>query len=241
MTAIRVFSAGSLRKALPAIFENTDLVVKTVLGPSGVLRGRIASGYCPALFLSANLKHGQILADLGFASDPVLFAENELCLFGRSSAMQSDDVLTNMLNAENRIGTSTPFDDPGGDYAFSVFDKSEAVQSGSRIILSEKALTLVGGKNSPKEKGPHSPVYHLFDNDKIDLFLGYKTTALDLAEKMADIHILNLPATLKVEAKYYAMIINESKEGADLLRIMQTDESQKIFEMCGFKVPADNK
>ncbi|WP_031482442.1 substrate-binding domain-containing protein [Maridesulfovibrio frigidus] len=237
ITQVKVFSAGSLRNALPAIFENTDLLVTTTLGPSGVLQERIVSGDCPALFLSANLKHGQILADLGLASDPVLFTENELCLFGRSSAMQSDDVLKNMLNTENRIGTSTPIDDPGGDYAFAVFDKTEAVQSGSRLILRERALTLVGGKNSPKEKGPHSPVYHLFDDGRIDLFLGYKTTALDLAQKMTDIHIMDLPHPLKVRAKYYAMVIGESKEGAELLQTVLAAESQKILELCGFKVP----
>lgn len=230
-----VFAAGSLRKVLPAMAELVGISINPVFGPSGVLRERIAQGERPALFLPANYKHGQILADMGLCAAPKIFTENSLCLFGRQAALQSGDVLQNMLNPENRLGTSTPVDDPGGDYAFSVFDRAESVQTGSRDLLRSKAMTLVGGKNSPKSAGPHSPVYGLFTEDKVDLFLGYRTTAIDIAGRMEDIQIMDLPDDLSVKAQYYGVVIDKSRAGSDLLMRLQTDAAQNTLEKFGFK------
>ncbi|SMF23635.1 substrate-binding domain-containing protein [Desulfovibrio gilichinskyi] len=232
-----VFAAGSLRKVLPAMAELVGISINPVFGPSGVLRERIAQGERPALFLSANLKHGQILADMGLCSAPKIFAENSLCLFGRPAALQGGDVLQNMLNPENRLGTSTPIDDPGGDYAFSVFDRAESVQDGSRDLLRSKAMTLVGGKKSPKSAGPHSPVYGLFAEDKVDLFLGYRTTAMDLADRMEDIQIMDLPDNLSVKAQYYGVVIDKNSSGDDLFKGLQSDSAQRFLERFGFKRP----
>ncbi len=232
-----VFAAGSLRKVLPAMAEVIGISINPVFGPSGVLRERIAQGERPALFLPANLKHGQILEDMGLCSAPKIFAENALCLFGRPEALQNGDVLQNMLSPENRLGTSTPIDDPGGDYAFSVFDRAESVLAGSRELLRNKAMTLVGGKNSPKSAGPHSPVYGLFAEDKVDLFLGYRTTAMDIAGRMEDIQIMDLPDNLSVKAEYYGVVIDKNFAGDDLFKGLKTDSAQGILEEYGFKRP----
>ncbi|MBI9111128.1 substrate-binding domain-containing protein [Maridesulfovibrio ferrireducens] len=234
---IRVFAAGSLRKVLPAMAGRSGFSINSVFGPSGVLRERIAQGERPALYLSANLKHCKILADMDLCSEPIVFTENSLCLFGRPSALQRGDALQNMLSSENRVGTSTPVDDPGGDYAFSVFDRAEVIQPGSREVLRNKALTLVGGKNSPKSAGPHSPVYGLFAEDKVDLFLGYRTTAMDIARRMDNIEIMDLPDSLSVKAQYFAVVIEKNNDGVELLKGLQASAAQNALEEFGFKRP----
>ncbi|MBD0302873.1 MAG: hypothetical protein ICV85_12050 [Tolypothrix sp. T3-bin4] len=49
-----------------------------------------------------------------------------------------------------RLGTSTPNQDPSGDYVQEIFRKAEKIKPGSFEKLNQKALHLVGGRNSPE-------------------------------------------------------------------------------------------
>lgn len=236
MTPLPVFAAGSLRHALPAMADAVGLELEIVFGPSGLLRERIERGERPRLFLPANLAHGQSLARQGLCAAPVAFAQNSLCLFGKRSALAGRSVLEAMLTPENRLGTSTPKADPGGDYAFSVFERAESVLPGSGLALRSKALTLVGGNDTPKGTGGRSPVLELFAADKVDIFLGYRTTALDVTSQGPDLEFLELPEELAVCARYGAVALT-LPEGDDALKALQTPAAATALEACGFTKP----
>jgi ABC-type molybdate transport system substrate-binding protein len=83
-----------------------------------------------------------------------------------------------MLEADVKVGTSTPKTDPSGDYAFEVFRKAEAIKSGAQAALEKKALKLTGAPNSPQPPPGRSLYGRLIAEGKADLFLTYCTGAL---------------------------------------------------------------
>lgn len=231
---IRALAAGSLRKVLPEMFRIAGITGEIEFGPSGVLAEKIMGGKKADLFVSASMNHSHSLVEKKVCRTPILFAMNELCLFGRRSAMEGREVLETMLDPKLRLGTSTPLDDPGGDYAFAVFDKAEGMVCGASKVLKQKALTLVGGKNSRIREGRESPVHVLFREAKVDLFLGYRTTALDLISSLDEMVMTTLPAPLQVKAEYGATVVRKSNEGKVALDLLMTPEARSVLPEYGF-------
>ncbi|WP_320171022.1 substrate-binding domain-containing protein [Maridesulfovibrio sp.] len=231
---VKVYAAGSLRKVLPVLFEQAGIEAEIEFGPSGVLKDRIAGGESVDLFFSANKMHGSSLAASGLSSEPIAFAHNELCLFGRSDVIGNRNPLQVMLDEQVRLGTSTPIDDPGGDYAFMAFDKAEMLQSGATAALKNKALPLVGGKNSKIRDGSNSPVHVLFEKSLVDVFLGYKTTAQAVKSGIDGIEIVELSAKMQVQAEYTVVVIRESAQGALALDLLGSEESRNLLVSEGF-------
>ena len=145
-------------------------------------------------------------------------------------------MLNTLLDHECRLGTSTPGDDPGGDYAFAVFEKADRLTPGAGDILQQKALTLVGGRNSRIKEGKHSPVHTLFAENMVDAFLGYKTTALDLMKQFPRLSMVDLPEELSVHATYGITVRNSCSRAASALAAMTTPELGPIMESYGFSL-----
>lgn len=226
---VKIFSAGSLRGILPVLLEKAGIEAKLELGPSGVLKERIVSGERPDLFFPASMNHAIDLAAQDLSSNPQVFAHNELCLFGRSQSLKGHDALSAMLDPKMRLGTSTPIDDPGGDYAFAVLDKANTLIPGATDILKQKALTLVGGRNSKIGEGNHSPVYVLFKEYIVDMFLGYRTTAINMVSLMDDIIVVELPKELQVKVEYGVVVIGMSIQGQRALNLLMTPEFKQLL------------
>lgn len=235
--SISVYSAGSLRKALPAMAAAVGLDLDIVFGPAGLLRRRIEDGERPGLFFSASMAHAEAVAALGDYGPAHPFAENRLCLTGRSEILKGGDVLSILLDPANRLGTSTPGADPGGDYAFSVFDRAEAVRAGSRDLLRAKAMPLVGGDIPDPKKPTGSPVLALFQDDKVDIFLGYRTSALDLLASQPGLDMVELPPELAVRAVYGACVIKDDPVALEALELLRKPEALASLERCGFSRP----
>ena len=141
-----VFAAGSLRAAISelaqAFTETKAGHMGVTLGPSGLLRQRIARGEPADLFIAADLRHPQALVDAGFASRVVVLAGNGLCLLARPGIIRTgDDPLALLLDPQVRLGTSTPGADPCGDYAWELFRKAESCRPGSFTSLAGKVKT----------------------------------------------------------------------------------------------------
>ena len=70
----------------------------------------------------------------------VLFARNQLCVLARPGVRgrQRDSLLDRMLDAGVKLGTSTPLNDPAGDYAWEVFHKADALKPGAFAALEKK-------------------------------------------------------------------------------------------------------
>ncbi|WP_319583054.1 substrate-binding domain-containing protein [uncultured Pseudodesulfovibrio sp.] len=230
---LTAFAAGSLRKALPAMAEAAGLCLDTQFGPAGLLRRLIEEGARPDLFLSASMAHAEAVARLDDYEEAMPLLENRLCLFGREELLTANDALRAMLDPDSRLGTSTPGADPGGDYAHAVFDRAETVQPGSGAMLRDRAHALVGGDLPNKESGSGSPVVDLFQAGKVDLFLGYRTTAVDVTERCPGLALLDLPPELAVRPLYGAVARNTDEARAALDRL-RSAKAMEAAERCGF-------
>src|SRR5215470_9752131 len=125
---VLLHAAGSLRTALTEVagaFEAASgRKVQAKYGPSGTLKDEILAG--AQVFASANMEHPQALATAGKSGPVVLFARNRLCALVRPGlVVEPATILDRMLDANVRLGTSTPRADPSGDYAWEVFRKAD--------------------------------------------------------------------------------------------------------------------
>lgn len=235
MTVI-VLAAGSLRKALPAMAEAAGLELDVHFGPAGLLRARIEDGLRPDLFLSASMRHARAVSRLDGYGEAVPFLENRVCLFGRAELLAEGDALRAMLDPDGRLAMSTPGADPGGDYALMVFDRAEPIRPGSRAMLRDRARSLVGGEMPDRDAPAGSPVVDLFKTGKVDLFLGYRTTALDATARHPGLSILDLPPELAVRPLYGAAA-RAADEARSALAALLSPEARQAAQACGFTTP----
>ncbi|EGB15012.1 molybdenum ABC transporter, periplasmic molybdate-binding protein [Pseudodesulfovibrio mercurii] len=236
---LTVLAAGSLRKALPAMAEAAGLALDVRFGPAGLLRNSIEDGLRPDLFLSASMSHVRAVARLADYGEAAPFLENLVCLFGRRELLAEGDALRAMLDPDGRLGMSTPGADPGGDYALTVFDRAERVRPGSRAMLRDRARSVVGGGLPPATAPTGSPVIELFRAGKVDLFLGYRTTALDALARYPGLAIVDLPPELAVRPVYGAVARNTEEARAALAGLGSAQALAAAGE-CGFTAPRKN-
>lgn len=233
---IRVLAAGSLRHAMPEIaaaFErDTGILVSLTLGPGGLLRERIEAGEPFDLFASANMAHPDRLVALGLAEETTCFTRNRLCILARADLGLTSENLVEVLSAPaTRIGTSTPGDDPSGDYAFEMFDLLEVQQPGLGMSLKHRAQQLVGGRDSP----PGRSAVSLIGEGVVDLFLGYASNTR-LHEKNSKLSIIELPPELSPCIEY-GVALRRGASGAarELQDLLLSPYGQALFEAKGFQ------
>lgn len=233
--AIRVLAAGSLRHALPEIasaFEKAGGTgVSISLGPAGLLRERIEAGEPFDLFASANMAHPERLVSLGLAKDVLCFARNRLAILARADLGLTTQTVADVLSDPAvRIGTSTPGDDPSGDYAFAMFDLLEAHRAGLGEALKSRARQLVGGRNSPAGRSAGG----LIADGTVDLFLSYASnTRLHADDPMFS--VVQLPAPFSPGISYGAAL--GPVAGANSRRLkdfLLSDRAQAILAANGF-------
>ena len=228
----RIYCAGSLRMVLHEVLgERAELTP----GPSGVLRQKIEQGDNPDIFISANMKHAQILAESGGYGNPTVLAANQLCLILRPGlANKAGSALDLMLEPAYKLGTSTPGADPGGDYSWQVFERAEKLMPGAKASLENKARCLVGGPGQKFDPYIH-PVSKVLLDGQADLFLGYRTTARQVLAQLPGTSSLELPQTLQVQAQYGMVLRRDippkARKTADYLL---SEEAKAIFIRHGF-------
>jgi molybdate transport system substrate-binding protein len=139
---LRIYAAGSLSAAFQEMVRAfpapPDAVAPPFFGPSGVLRGKIEAGDAVDVLASADMAQPRRLAHPG--QPVIMFTRNRLCALGRTTlGLTEDTLLARMLDPAVRLATSTPGADPGGDYAWAMFARAEAVHPGAQAILQSKA------------------------------------------------------------------------------------------------------
>jgi molybdate transport system substrate-binding protein len=238
---VRLYAAGSLRAALDEVAAAfTEGKVQAVYGASGLLRERIAKGEAAEVFASANMDHPRSLEKAGRAGPVRLFARNRLCaLAAPDMKVNKEDLLDRMLDPAVKLGTSTPKADPSGDYAWEFFEKAERLRPGSFQRLSQKALQLVGGPDSPQAPPGRTVYGMLLAERKADIFLTYCTAALQARQENAALRIVEVPAALAVGADYGLTVIKGAKPQAErLAQFILSREAQDILAKHGF-IPGD--
>lgn len=118
---LRVLVAGSLREAIGEIgarhSATAGVAVSANFGPSGLLRERIEKGERADVFASADMGNPLKLLAEGRAIRVAMFTRNALCGIALPKVgLTTAHFLDRLLDPRVKLGTSTPRNDPGGDY-----------------------------------------------------------------------------------------------------------------------------
>lgn len=241
---VLLHAAGSLRGALTEVakeFEAAGLgKVQAKFGASGLLKNEIAGGARAEVFASANMEHPQALAQEKRSGPVVLFARNRLCALVRPGLdVTPASLLDRMLDAQIKLGTSTPKADPSGDYAWEVFHKAEKIKPGSLAALEKKALQLTGGPSSPPAPPDRSIYGDLVAEGAADIFLTYCTGAKAAQQENPAQQIVALPEALAVGADYGLTVINGASPAAyQFAMFILAGQGQRTLAKHGFAAPA---
>lgn len=241
--AVRLYAAGSLKAAMTdigvAYARAAGVRLEGTYGPSGLLRDRLAGGERADVFASANMNHPRALHDAGKSGPVTMFARNRLCaLASPKVTVESDTLLERMLDPAVKLGMSTPKADPSGDYAMALYDKAEALHPGAAKALSDKALRLTGGPDSPPPPKDRSVYGMLVEQGRADIFLTYCTNALLAQREVPALRIVQVPEPLAVAADYGLTVMQDSSAGARLATFILSPAGQDILGRHGFAPPA---
>jgi len=244
---VRLYAAGSLRVALTevaAAFEIKEgIAVRSEFGASGLLRERIEKGAPAEVFASADMGHPLTLQREGRSGPVTTFARNRLCALASSKLdVTTANLLDVLLDPKVRVGSSTPKNDPSGDYTWTMFEKAEKLRPGAYATLSGKALKLVGGADASPPPKDRSVYTMLMAEDRADVFLTYCTNGILAARELPALKVVPLPETLAVGADYGLTVINGASEPAvRLARFILSAPAQEILVKHGFAVAMPSK
>jgi ABC-type molybdate transport system substrate-binding protein len=241
-TTLRLFAASSLTGPLSELGRQfsaqTGIQVDIEFGPSGVLQERIEKGEPVDVFASANMTYPLRLEKEGKAASAVVFTRNRLCVLARPDLeLNTTQLLTRLLAPATRIGTSTPGDDPGGDYAWMMFDKAGRVVPGADAVLKGKAMMLVGGRHSPAIPAGQDPMkYYLLTRHQVDTFVGYCSTRTPGTD--TQINRVELPPELAIAADYGVSVLTRSAVQGDagyrFALFLLSPASQRVMTRYGY-------
>jgi ABC-type molybdate transport system substrate-binding protein len=238
--AVRLYAAGSLRGAMTeaaqAFTASGGPPVNATFGASGLLRERIEKGEAADVFASADLGNPQALARAGLARPPIVFTRNRLCaIVAPGVDATPETLLDRMLDPNVRLGTSTPKADPGGDYAWKLFEKAGSVRPGAYAALDAKALKLTGGPNTPPPPPGRSVYSALIGERKADIFLTYCTNALVAVREVDGARMLAIGEPLAVGADYGLTTMKDAVPAATrFVEFVLSEKGQAILARHGF-------
>ena len=239
---LTVYAAGSMAGALGTMLRrytiSTGEPVALKTGPAGLMLQQIERGDAVDVFVSANMAHPRQLTAEGKATATVVMARNRLCLTALPSVgLTPSNMLDRLLDPKVRIGTSTPKADPGGDYAWALFDKADTVRPGSGAVLKRKAQQIVGGKVETAP-GPKLNAAQSMEQHHVDVMVGYCSSHDTSADP--SVSKVVVPPELAVPVDYGMTVLTRSsdparREAADRLAIfLMSPEAQKDMEPYGF-------
>lgn len=216
---VRLYAAGSLRVAMSEIGEAYrkagGVTVVNEFGASGLLRERIEKGAPAEVFTSADMGHPQRLQQAGRSGPVMLFTRNRLCALASPRVeVTTASLLDVLLDPKVRVGTSTPKNDPSGDYTWVMFEKAEKLRAGAYATLNGKAIKLVGGAGAPLPPKGRSVYSMLMADDRADVFITYCTNAVLAQREVPGLKLIQLPDALAVGADYGMTVMNGASEAA---------------------------
>jgi len=234
-----VLAAGSLRNAFVDIIDAFERQagsrVQVEHGPAGLLREKIELGAPFDVFASANMAHPQRLRGLGLAGPVKRFASNGLCLISRRQlGMTEENMLDVMLDANVKLGTSTPEVDPSGDYAVQFFAMVDWLHPGKGARLAAKARALIGGRIPVVVPPSYSAASWLIGQGLADVFISYVSNGRQcLADQ--NLRVVNLPKGIGPIAEYGVALNPDAHEAAQLFHHhLLSPPSQQDLERQGF-------
>ncbi len=236
---LHIFAAGSLTAAFTEMAQAFPAppgsVAPPVFGPSGLPRQRIEQGESADILASADMTQPRALARERPGRLVVMFTRKRLCALGRSRlGLTQDNLLDRLLDPAVRLATSTPGADPGGDCAWAVFARAEAVHPGARAILEAKAMKLVGAPNTPLLVAGHGAAQGVFLADRADVMLGYCNGSGPVMQKVAGLTNVALPSALTVGPADGMAVLPGHPLAARFALFVMSEQGQMILQRHGF-------
>lgn len=233
---MHIMAAGSLRGVLTAIIaefnEQQNTQITCEFGPAGLLRQKIVEGAECDLFLSANYEHPHSLLTQNIAYSLQPFTANKLSITTTIElAKQYPDFLQLLFNPELIIGTSTPIDDPGGDYAMLFYDRLSRDFPEQVSEMRSRTRHLVGGKNTLSVPAGYLASEWLIQSNQANLFIGYHHYHKKI-EGSPLLTTIQIPDEYNVKAQYYLAMINARAEL--FVEYILSTNSVKVFNEHGF-------
>lgn len=232
-SSITLLAAGSLRPALTPLITHftriSGIDVKVEYGPAGLLRERIEAGEHCTLFASASREHPQRLLAQHIALSTHTFCWNQLGL----ATNRTGEWLDLLRNPALRIGTSTPGCDPSGDYTWAFFDKMDALERGLGQQLRERAIPLVGGRDTVRIPQGELASAWVLRQGLADLFIGYAHYAKTL-RTLPNVRYVAIPAEYNIQCEYQLALLEASKDALALVEFMLGNGGQEFLIAAGF-------
>ena len=237
---VRVYAAGSLSGVMTALMAGSgsapDTFAKPVFGPAGLLGDRLQTGETADFFASADLAAPIRVAAGHPGALVVPFVRNRMCVAAKPSVgLTAANLLDKMLAPDLRLATSTPGNDPGGDYAVAVFRRADALRPGAGRVLTDKALHLVGGPNTMVPIDGRSPSATIFLGDHADLFVYYCSSAASLLREVPDLTNLPVPENLEVHPVYGLTVLSDDPAAARFALFVLSRAGQDVLSQFGFE------
>jgi molybdate transport system substrate-binding protein len=237
---LRVTAAGSLTEAFTDLIRRfpagADTIAAPEFGPSGLMRERIEAGLDADLFASADMEQARRLAAGHPERSVVHFTRNRLCAIARAAVgLTTANMLDRLLDPAVRLAISTPGADPGGDYAWAVFARAEAVRNGARAALEAKAQQLYGGGvKTPLLVPGKGPVEGIFLSDRADVALAYCSGAPAVTREIPGLAVLPLPPDLAVGPAYGMILLNPKPVTLRFAAFVMSENGQAVLKAHGF-------
>jgi ABC-type molybdate transport system substrate-binding protein len=127
---------------------------------------------------------------------------------------------------------STPGADPSGDYVLKLFAAVDRLRPGAGSVLAAKARRLTGTQNHAQAPGGLNQYAWLLGLSRADLFLTYRTSALAALRDNPALRLVELPASLAVEAQYGLTVLDPVAER--LAKFILGSAGSAILDRHGF-------
>lgn len=236
-TTIEIYAAGSLRGVVGELAREAgplfNVEVKSSFGGSGLLRERIEKGESPDLFMSADLGSPQKLEAEGRTVVPAAaFARNRTCILSRRAAnITPENLVERLLAKDVRLKTGQPVADPGGDYAWAVLDRIDALHPGAGTILKSKARALMDLKPPPGAVPGGAAA--LFLSHQIDVSIAYCSGVPALRKDVPDLTSFVVPAELDPHPVDGIAVLSAKPQALRLALYLLSEKGQAIIAREG--------
>ncbi len=233
-----IYSAGSLRGVVNALADEVapgmNVKVEATFGGSGLLRERIEKSEKPDLFMSADLASPRKLATAGRTEVPaVMIARNRMCILARRTAdVTPANLIARMLAPDVHIKTSTPGDDPSGDYAWAIFDRIEALHPGDGARLKDKARAMMSVKPAALAPG-QNPYAALFASGQVDLAISYCSGAPQMQQHVPGLVSFPVPPQLDPHPVDGLAVLSAKPAALRLALFLLSEKGQEIVARAG--------
>lgn len=238
MHKISIFSAGSFSYAIAILskeFEKFDnsFSVNFECGPAGLMAEKVLTGATCDLFISADYKNAKKVA-AAFSGTPIVpVCSSSLCVITLQKAGNHfTDALDVLADPHVRIGTSTPGDDPCGDYTELLFQKIQAETPALGISIRSRASALVGGRTTaPIPTGKKAALW-LLETGKCDAFIGYKAF-WNTYKGSPKVCTFDIPTKYNIQPQWFLTFRKDAEAAADFFL---SQEGKRLISEAGFTV-----